>query len=42
MLFLFSRADTMEDWDQKKLEEVVASKGSEYKNSNKPTDIVRL
>lgn len=31
----------MEDWDQEKLESVVASKGTEYKNANKPTEIVR-
>ncbi|EPS72128.1 hypothetical protein M569_02629, partial [Genlisea aurea] len=31
--------ETMEDWDQEKLEKVVASKSSEY-NKNKPTDIV--
>ncbi|KAJ4979830.1 hypothetical protein NE237_010610 [Protea cynaroides] len=30
---------TMEDWDQETLEQVVASKGKEY-NQNKPTDIV--
>ena len=30
----------MEDWDQDKLEQVVATKGSEYKNANKPTEIV--
>jgi len=34
-------ADKMEDWDQEKLESVVASKGNEYKNVNKPTEIVR-
>ncbi|CAI5465951.1 unnamed protein product [Closterium sp. Yama58-4] len=32
--------DKMEDWDQAKLEQVVASKGAEYKNANKPTEIV--
>lgn len=32
--------DKMEDWDQKKLEEVVAQKGAEYKNANRPTEIV--
>ena len=32
--------DNMEEWDQAKLEEVVASKGAEYKNANRPTDIV--
>lgn len=32
--------DGMEDWDQDKLEEAVAAKGNEYKNSNKPTEIV--
>ncbi|XP_057779027.1 zinc finger CCCH domain-containing protein 11-like isoform X2 [Salvia miltiorrhiza] len=31
---------TMEDWDQEKLEKVVASKSNEYNNMNKPTDIV--
>lgn len=31
----------MEDWDQEKLEQVVASKSNEY-NKNKPTDIVSL
>lgn len=31
--------ETMEDWDQEKLEEVVAQKTTEY-NQNKPTDIV--
>lgn len=31
----------MEDWDQEKLEKVVASKSNEY-NKNKPTDIVSL
>ncbi|CAM8923567.1 hypothetical protein QQ045_022607 [Rhodiola kirilowii] len=31
--------ETMEDWDQEKLEQVVASKGKEY-NQNKPTEIV--
>ncbi|KAL8508877.1 hypothetical protein ACS0TY_016183 [Phlomoides rotata] len=31
--------ETMEDWDQEKLEQVVASKSNEY-NKNKPTDIV--
>lgn len=33
--------ETMEDWDQEKLEKVVASKSNEY-NKNKPTDIVSL
>ena len=32
---------TMEDWDQEKLEKVVASKSNEY-NKNKPTDIVSI
>lgn len=32
---------TMEDWDQEKLEQVVASKSNEY-NKNKPTDIVSI
>eukprot|EP00897_Mesotaenium_endlicherianum_P007576 jgi/Mesen1/6847/ME000351S05962 len=32
--------DTMEDWDQDKLEQAVLEKEKEYKNSNKPTDIV--
>ncbi|KAH8950794.1 hypothetical protein BDL97_10G103200 [Sphagnum fallax] len=31
--------DTMDDWDQEKLEKVVESKGMEYSN-NKPTEIV--
>lgn len=31
----------MEDWDQEKLEKVVEQKGKEYKNANRPTDIVR-
>ncbi|PIN03716.1 putative protein, contains CCCH-type Zn-finger [Handroanthus impetiginosus] len=31
--------DTMEEWDQEKLEKVVESKSKEY-NKNKPTDIV--
>jgi hypothetical protein len=34
-------AETMDDWDQEKLEKVVESKGMEYSN-NKPTEIVRL
>ena len=32
--------DNMEEWDQAKLEEVVASRGAEYLNANRPTDIV--
>lgn len=32
--------DTMEDWDQDKLEQVVATKGNEYKNENRATHIV--
>jgi hypothetical protein len=34
-------AETMDDWDQEKLEKVVESKGMEYSN-NKPTEIVRF
>jgi hypothetical protein len=39
--FLVNLAETMDDWDQEKLEKVVESKGMEYSN-NKPTEIVRL
>jgi hypothetical protein len=37
--FLVNLAETMDDWDQEKLEKVVESKGMEYSN-NKPTEIV--
>jgi len=39
--FLVNLAETMDDWDQEKLEKVVESKGMEYSN-NKPTEIVRF
>eukprot|EP00850_Spirogloea_muscicola_P004933 SM000022S07147 [mRNA] locus=s22:235633:238596:+ [translate_table: standard] len=32
--------DTMEDWDQEKLESVVQTKSKEFQNQNKQTDIV--
>ena len=37
--FVLIVLDTMDEWDQEKLEKVVESKGKEY-NQNKPTDIV--